>query len=115
MEMTVDVSRPDPATVVVTATGEIDAGTAPLLRAKFIDVFAGNGPGAHLVVDLTPVPFIDGTGLSVVVGAHRRATASGVQMTVVAIDRVRRVMQLAGVDQLWRTVATLDEALNPPD
>ena len=36
----------------------------------------------RLVVDLTAVPSIDDSGLDVLVGAHRRATAGGTQLVL---------------------------------
>jgi anti-sigma B factor antagonist len=94
---------------VVTASGEIDLSTAPLLRQRLLEVVADHV--THLVVDLSRVPFIDSTGLGVLVGAHRRLAADQGRMSVIATERTLDTIRRAGVDQLMRTYATLPEAL----
>jgi anti-sigma B factor antagonist len=97
--------------VLVTGVGQLDIATAPLLREELVDVFVRGAP-AHLIVDLAGVEYADSTGLGVLVGARRRVAAEGGRMSVVANDRVARVMRLSGLDQLWRIVDALDDTLD---
>ena len=97
---------------MVTASGEIDLSTAPLLRHRLLEVVAA-GDLSHLVVDLSRVPFIDSTGLGVLVGAHRRVAAAEGRMSVIATERTLDTIRRAGVDQLMSTYETLPEALDP--
>jgi anti-sigma B factor antagonist len=98
--------------VVVTAAGQLDLATAPLLRDELVEVFLRGTP-EHLVVDLGEVEYADSTGLGVLVGARRRLAAENGRMTVVAHDRVRRVMELSGLNQLWAIVD--DQGAIPED
>jgi anti-sigma B factor antagonist len=97
--------------VLVTGVGQLDIATAPLLREELVDVFVRGAP-AHLIVDLAEVEYADSTGLGVLVGARRRVAAEGGRMSVVANDRVARVMRLSGLDQLWKIVDDLNDTLD---
>jgi anti-sigma B factor antagonist len=86
------------AAVRVTAVGEVDSSSAPLLRAE-LDTVLDGGQLRELVIDLDGVTFIDSAGLSVLAGAHRRAAAAGVRLRVLASGRaVIRPLQITG---LW--------------
>lgn len=83
--------------VQITAAGEIDTTSAPVLRAH-LDA-ALDGGSEELTVDLCGVTFLDSAGLCVLAGAHRRALAQGVGMHVLASSRaVIRPLQITG---LW--------------
>jgi anti-sigma B factor antagonist len=94
--VTIQVSSLDGA-VRLTADGEVDSSSAPLLRAE-IDAVLDTCP-AELVIDLDGVTFLDSAGLSVLAGTHRRTAAAGVRLRVLASSRaVIRPMQITG---LW--------------
>lgn len=99
--LTVEIERPDPTTVVVTAAGEIESTNASLLRERLIEVFTSQDVASHLVVDLSQVSYMDSVGLGVLVGAYHRAVGVNATMTVVASGPVRRVMELTGLGKLW--------------
>jgi anti-sigma B factor antagonist len=86
------------AVVRVTAVGEVDSSSAPLLRAE-LDTALDAGELRELVVDLDGVTFLDSAGLSVLAGAHRRAAGCDVRLRVLASSRaVIRPLQITG---LW--------------
>jgi anti-sigma B factor antagonist len=94
--VTIDVSSDD-GLVRVTAAGEIDSTSAPVLRDRIEAVL--DGDAQTLVVDLVGVTFLDSAGLCVLAAAHRRATGQNVGMQVVASSRaVVRPLQITG---LW--------------
>jgi anti-sigma B factor antagonist len=94
--VTIDVSTAGPATVV-TAAGEIDSTTAPVLR-QHLDALL-DGDVRELTVDLGRVSFLDSAGLCVLATAHRRAVRQDVRMRVLASSRaVVRPLQITG---LW--------------
>jgi anti-sigma B factor antagonist len=94
--VSIDVLADGPA-VRVTAAGEIDSSSAPLLRAHLDAVLEGGVE--ELVVDLSEVTFLDSAGLCVLAAAHRRAGGQGVRMRVLAASRaVIRPLQITG---LW--------------
>jgi anti-sigma B factor antagonist len=81
----------------LTAAGEVDSSTAPLLR-KHIDAIL-DGDVVELTIDLDGVTFLDSAGLCVLASAHRRAVERAVQMRVLASSRaVVRPLQITG---LW--------------
>jgi len=83
--------------VRVTAVGEVDSSSAPLLRAELESALDG-GP-RELVVDLDGVTFLDSAGLSVLAAAHRTASSRAVRLRVLASGRaVIRPLQITG---LW--------------
>lgn len=84
--------------VRVTAVGEVDSSSAPLLRTELETALDG-GDLQELVVDLDGVTFLDSAGLSVLAGAHRRAAGAEVRLRVLASSRaVIRPLQITG---LW--------------
>jgi anti-sigma B factor antagonist len=94
--VTIDVSTAGPATVV-TAAGEIDSTTAPVLRQHLDSLL--DGDVRELTVDLGGVSFLDSAGLCVLATAHRRAVRQDVRMRVLASSRaVVRPLQITG---LW--------------
>jgi anti-sigma B factor antagonist len=61
---------------VVTVRGDVDATTAPELRACLLAVLERPG-AADVEVDLTDVTFLDSAGLTALVVAHRAAERAG--------------------------------------
>lgn len=97
--VTIDVSLTGPA-VVVTAAGEIDSTSAPVLR-HHLDTLLDGGGIRELTIDLGHVTFLDSAGLCVLATAHRRAVSEDVQMRVLASSRaVIRPLQITGLWQL---------------
>lgn len=96
---------------VVHAEGELDILTAPQLREALLGVLK-SAPATHLVVDLAGVDLIDSTGIGVLVGAHRRVTASGGWFTVVVTTPVvRKALQVVGLLRTWRVTGSVEDAL----
>jgi anti-sigma B factor antagonist len=85
------------AAAIVTATGEIDSSSAPVLRDRLDSLLETEI--AELTVDLTAVTFLDSAGLCVLAAAHRRAVRQALTMRVLASSRaVIRPLQITG---LW--------------
>lgn len=64
-------TQPDPHTAV-TVCGEVDLHSAPTLLVALREIFQQR-PLQHLVVDLSNVPFLDSTGLGVLLGGCHQA------------------------------------------
>lgn len=94
---------------VVAVTGEVDIGTAPLLRAE-LTVQLAESP-VVLVVDLHEVTYLDSSGIGALLAAHRHTA----DLRVVA-DRaaVLRPLRCCGMDTVFRVHPTLAEALAGP-
>lgn len=85
------------STVRLSAAGEVDSSSAPVLRSEIDSVL--NRPVEQIVLDLDEVSFLDSAGLSTLASAHRRAAERGVRLRVLASGRaVIRPMQITG---LW--------------
>lgn len=93
---------------VLSVTGEIDLTSCGRLREKIDEVDLDRPP--HVVVDLTQVGFIDSTGLSVLVGAARRARTEGRGFGVVAEGHLRELLRLTGLDTVMDVHQHLDDA-----
>lgn len=84
------------ATVCV--RGEVDAATAPLLDEMVRKVEAGAGL-SEITLDFGEVSFIDSSGLSVLISAHKRLRPAGVTLVIDrATPPTRRLFAIAGLD-----------------
>lgn len=84
----------------VQLVGELDISTAPLLREGLLRLLA-DGSG-DVTLDLSRLNFIDSTGLSVLVGAYKRASESG-RAVVLRSPRpsARKVLEISGLDTVF--------------
>ena len=95
---------------VITASGDLDAATAPRLRDELTR--ASSEGADEIVVDLLRVPFVDSVALGVLVEASKHTTARGGVFRVVSDDRrIARVIEISGLARVLRLYPTLREAL----
>ncbi len=81
-------------------TGDVDAYTAPELRARLHDATTSGAP--VVVVDLREVTFIDSAGLGALVGAHRRMLEAGGRLGIVRPPPlVGRALELTGLTEVF--------------
>lgn len=84
--------------LVVAATGEVDLATARLLGDTLLGALTRYG---RVRCDITAVTFLDASGLSVLVAAHRRAQLMGADFHVQgAQGMVLRVLRLTALDEV---------------
>lgn len=82
----------------VSVSGEVDVSCASELRDALDAALADLAAGSELVCDLGEVPYIDSTGIGVLVGAAHRASEAGSTLVVARPQRnVARVLGLLGV------------------
>lgn len=87
----------DESTVRLSAAGEVDSFSAPVLRSEIDAVLSRRLE--QLVLDFDEVSFLDSAGLSAIAAAHRRATERDVRLRILASGRaVIRPLQITG---LW--------------
>ena len=87
---------------VIRAAGDIDVATSPLLRAA-LSAAIDDAPSI-VTVDLTDVPFVDSSGLGVLVGALMRMRdmdAASQLLVVGAREPVRKVFDVTGLAELF--------------
>jgi anti-sigma B factor antagonist len=98
--VSVDVSVAGPL-ASLSAAGEIDSTSAPVLRQHVESLL--DGDVRELTIDLGEVTFLDSAGLCVLAAAHRRAVRQGVALRVLASSRaVIRPLQITGLWDLLR-------------
>jgi anti-sigma B factor antagonist len=86
--------------VELAVDGEVDVATAGPLRDALTAVLNESGI-TRLVVDFTKVDFLDSTGISALVAAHRLAQANRTQFLVINCQpQALRVLEITGVDRL---------------
>jgi len=89
---------------VVSLSGELDLSSAPPLR----ELLSGVLEEDHLdplVVDLSDLIYLDSTGLSVFVTAHKRASASGIEFCLTNPNpSVGRLFKVTALDQVFEIV-----------
>jgi len=85
-----------PQRVRVSATGELDLDTGPILELALEE--AEHTAGERVVLDLTQVTFIDSSGLKVLVEAAKRNQDAG-NFGIVPSPGVLRVLDLSGLTQ----------------
>ena len=105
-----EVLRPTGDVAVVVVQGEVDLFTAPQLHEALI---SGIEDGVQrLIVDLSEAPFIDSTGLGVLVAALRRLQSRGGHVDVVCgRANVVRTFEVSGLLGAFGLYATREEAL----
>jgi anti-sigma B factor antagonist len=97
-------------TAVVAAPGEVDLTNAEGLRDALLSAL--NSGALGLVVDMTATTFIDSAGVTALVRASRRASATEatVRLAVTAAP-VLRVLNLVGIDQLLDVHPSVSDAV----
>jgi len=95
---------------VVTLPQDIDSSNADQIREQLLWII--NRGAAVLIADLTETLSCDYSGADALVRAHHRALANGTELRlVVAVEVVRRVLSLNGLDRLIAVYPDLDAAV----
>jgi anti-sigma B factor antagonist len=98
-------------TVTVEFPAEIDVNNAGQIRALLLSLVEESGAQV-VVVDMTETTFCDSAGITALATAHRKATAQGAVVKVVAATApVLRIFELTGIDQVVRVFPTMWAAL----
>jgi anti-sigma B factor antagonist len=95
-----------PGQRVITLTGVLTISTLFAFQE-----FAHSDKSESLIVDLSGVPYIDSAGLGSLISAYVSREREARKMVLAAVnDRVKLVMTVSGVDQLFQSYSTVDEA-----
>ena len=95
----VELTGEENGTRTVVLSGEIDLVSASALWEALEPVLEG---AKRVVVDLSSVRFIDSTGLSVLVRAHRRLSHNGGVLVVRSPSEMAwRVLRITGLDSIF--------------
>ncbi len=101
-------TKSDGAHTLLTVGGEIDIATAPQLRTELVELVGGGC--RWLTIDLSPVGFIDSTGLGVLVGARRRLVEAGGELSlVVPQEPLRALFTATGLGEIFPIFESIDD------
>lgn len=109
MDLGLDVSQSGNWSVLA-VTGEVDVATAPAMRERLVSLVADGN--VRLIVDLSPVDFIDSTGLGVLVGTLKRVReADGELALIIPQDRILKLFDITGLSKIFAIHSSLNGAL----
>lgn len=92
-------ARASGAVVRLAVFGEVDAVSAPELEACLAE--AVDGGCTELELDFAGIEFIDSSGLSVLVAAHKQLRDSGIRLVIASpAPPARRIFDISGLDQV---------------
>jgi anti-sigma B factor antagonist len=93
----VEVMAGDTNGVRLRVSGDLDLATGRRLLETIMSV--APGPMHEVVVDVADVPFMDSSGLAVLIQAHQRLGRSHVRMVIAnSSGRVAELLQVTGAD-----------------
>lgn len=96
---------------VLTVCGEVDLATAPLVRETLRALIEdGTGP---VVVDLSEVPFMDSSGVHVLVESHRALASQNRRLAIVCRlhGQIHKLLALVGLLELLTVHRSLESAV----
>lgn len=99
---------------VVSAKGELDLNSSPVLSDEISRALDGDGPA--VAIDLTDVTFMDSTGLGVLVTSLKRAKLRGGELTLIGANGAPlKVLALTGMtDGVFPMVETTGDLTERP-
>jgi anti-anti-sigma factor len=109
-EPTIDVHWPKPHAALVVLGGEHDLDSAPLVDEALVEALL---TCSHLIVDISPVQFIDSSIINLLVQVKKDADAKGCRFNLVmgTAPTVERTLEICGVLPVLNRVANVDAAL----
>ncbi|MBL1104245.1 STAS domain-containing protein [Streptomyces sp. 5-8] len=94
---------------VVTVTGEVDHHTSGVLRDAIAP--AHPTPGARTVADLSGVPFMDSSGINVLIAGHQAHAPAG-WLRLAGVQRsVLRTLEIVGLTPLIACYPSVRDAI----
>ena len=97
LEFTCSSERLPGDSYLLRVSGELDLYVSPKLENELETLIRAGA--RHVLVDLTDVPFLDSSGLGVLLGASRRLGKDGFALTGLGLE-TRRVLEITGTDRL---------------
>jgi anti-sigma B factor antagonist len=93
----------------VTLAGELDTSNVAQLYEELADLTREGV--RHITIDLAGLEFVDSTGLSALIAAHKRVASQGGELILDSPSRdIRRQFQMTGVDTFFNIRPSGEEA-----
>src|SRR3954465_739062 len=103
-----------PSPSIFSPTGAIDLHVSPELRASLRSIIDDEKP-KRLIVDLSQVPYIDSSGIAVLIGAMQSLQLEGgVFLIAGAREGVRMIFESAKLDQYFKLFPDVEAAAAAP-
>src|SRR5262245_9408297 len=104
------IREPSPGCVVVSASGEIDADTAPAFQTQLLAALTA--ASGRLVIDLARITFFDSAGIRCLITLRARARERSGDVRLVMPQRpgVRRALDIASLNHIFQVAGSVDEA-----
>ncbi len=98
---------------VFSPEGAIDLSVSPEMRAALREII--DQKPARLVVDLSRVPYVDSSGLAVLIGAMQALEHNGGTFRLAGVqETVQTILESARLDQYFHLFPNVDAALAAP-
>lgn len=95
---------------IVMIDDHLDTSTASTFEEKLFQLI--DGGRRRILVDCTPLQYVNSAGLKVLLLATRRLETDGGQLVLCALSpNVMNILKMIGFTQILKIVATRDEAL----
>ncbi|MFI2436070.1 STAS domain-containing protein [Streptomyces sp. NPDC018693] len=108
--LSIKVELPREDVVLVTVAGHLDLDTAAEFEARLAHQLRQGR--RHFLLDLSAVPFMDSSGMNIILRTHQKARERPGSVHVVRpTDAVRRILDLTGVSLTVPVSDTVEEAL----
>ena len=96
---------------VISFVGDLDIESSEVFRGAVLVLLSETTP--VVVVNLDEVPFMDSTGLSVLITCHKAAVAKGVECRfVISVPKVARVVETTRVNTFLSIYPTNESAIS---
>src|SRR5712691_306718 len=104
-------SRSEKGWAVFDVQGDVDVYSAPTLRHEILDRIAEGD--SRIIVNLEKVPFMDSTGISVMINGLKLAREeNGTLVLVRPGDQILRMLNLTNLDKVLPVYRSVEEAVN---
>lgn len=95
---------------VVHVAGEVDMHRSPQLRDRLH--MLDTKKVTRVVIDLSEVPYMDSSGIATLVEAMQKYKRADTALTLASLQpRVKAVVEIARLDQIFDLAGSVDEAL----
>jgi anti-sigma B factor antagonist len=91
------------STEILHVVGDVDLSTAPLLERAIAEA----PPDRPVIVDFSACPYLDSSGLTLLVKAYKQRGAS-LSLVVPATAQIRRVFSIVRLDAVLRIESTVE-------
>jgi len=107
-----EIRAAEPQHALVVLAGELDTSNVAQLYEALADLTREGV--RHIAINLVELEFVDSTGLSALIAAHKRAEALAGELILLSPNRdIRRLFEVTGIDTYFNIQPSKDESASP--